>query len=204
MNTQQTHSDIQNENEKLRLENVQLKKNLEKEEFLHKALYRQWNELNIRRLAEKRELKQLESRNLFYKYAFYVILFLVAAYYFLSNSKGSDKTDASQTVSSSTPTPNQTVATSPDTLQLINVKLEERAAHPAIIEPAITEKPIIDKSLPDSVRSLIYWEGWSAYYEKLHNPYQKSLQKSEAWLAGWKQGENDAKKKSEKEDKNGW
>ena len=68
MNTQQDRSSDYQENEKLFLENLQLKKELEKEEFLHKTLYKQWNELSTRMLAKERELKQVRSGNLFYKY----------------------------------------------------------------------------------------------------------------------------------------
>jgi len=192
MYTQDADSDIQRENEKLYLENVQLKKSLEKEEFLHKALYKQWNELNIRRLTEKRELKQSESRNLFYKYAFYSMLFLIApAYYFLTGSKSVRTDVASQTISPPTQTASR------DTVQALHIRFEEKTNPPATIQPnqATINNQIVEKPLTDSIRSSIYWEGWSAYYEKASNPYQKSAQKSEVWLEGWKEGEKDARKK---------
>jgi hypothetical protein len=128
--TQNVYSGIEQENERLRLENMQLKKRLEKEEFFHKTLYRQWTELNLHRLAEKREVWQFESKNSFYKYAFYFILCsFVPVYFFLSSGKGGDSTPtALQNGSPSTLTANQ------DTVQLINVKLEQKIIQPEIIQ----------------------------------------------------------------------
>src|SRR5438046_1411107 len=92
MDTQQKYSDSQRDIEKLRLENVQLKKNLEREELLHKSLYKQWSELSARMSAKEQEEEQLRSRNSFYKYAFYAILILlVPAYYFLINGKAESR-----------------------------------------------------------------------------------------------------------------
>jgi ribosome modulation factor len=198
--TQQARSDIEEENEKLRLENMHLKRSLEKEEFLHKTLYRQWNELNLRRLADNRESKQVESWNLFYKYAFYLILFLlIPALYFLSKGKADNGTTAPQTLSSPAATTNQTPAINKDTVQPINVKPDKKTIQPVIqSKPATINQAVIEKPLTDSVRTSIYWEGWSAYYEKSHNPYQKSFQKSEVWLEGWKEGEKDALKNENK------
>ena len=110
MNIHQEYSVNQEEVEKLRLENLELKKSLENEEFLHKTLYKQWNELNARVLAKERELKQSETRNIFYKYAFYIILFaIVPAYYFLNSSKGDEKiASASKAIPVPTLTTNET------------------------------------------------------------------------------------------------
>ena len=200
MDTQQKYSDHQQEIEKLRLENVQLKKNLEKEELLHKSLYSQWKQLNARMAAKEHEVEQqFNSSNLFYKYDFYVILILlIPMYYFLSNSKGDKRiTTSLQAASSQLPTKNQTPTNNPDTVQLPNVKLKENEIiKPGILQPkmATVNKKVIDKPLTDSARDLIYWQGWNAYYGKSRNPYKKFSQKFEAWLIGWKDGENDAKK----------
>ena len=78
MNIPQEHSDYQRANEKLRFEIEQLKKNLEKEEFLHRTLYKQWNELNNRMLLKESEFKRFKVKNLLYKYTFYLIL--ISAY----------------------------------------------------------------------------------------------------------------------------
>ncbi|MEP6597327.1 MAG: hypothetical protein ABJA71_15350 [Ginsengibacter sp.] len=196
MVVQQEHSGNQQENEELRLENVQLKKDLEKEEFLHKTLYKQWNELNAQMLAKEREFNHFRLRNLFYKYAFYLILFTAApAYYFISNSKKDEKIPIISQAVSSPPT----VATKRATaVKPPDIKYEEKQ----IIQPdriqqklVIIYKPqVIVKPLTDSVRNLIYSEGWDAYYEKSGNPYQKSSQKYQVWLQGWKDAENDDKK----------
>jgi len=82
---------LHQENQKLLLENAQLKDSLEKEEFLHKNLYKQWSELNDRVLTRDRELTQLKLkqdfwRN-FYRYSFYALLLttIVFAYYSFTN-----------------------------------------------------------------------------------------------------------------------
>jgi len=215
MNTQQDRSSDYQENEKLYLENLQLKKELEKEEFLHKTLYKQWNELSTRMLAKERELKQVRSGNLFYKYAFYIILFLAApAYYLLSSSKGDKKilpasqtvsspktdqaltTDSSVTVSFPTPTINQAPATKPDSMQVSVVKpTEKKIIQSDTVKPKLTtvNKPVI-KPLSDSEKNLIYSEGWDAYHEKSGNPYQKSTEKYKVWMQGWKDAEADDRK----------
>lgn len=79
---------LQKECQRLLSENTQLKKSLEKEEFLHQNLYRQWTELNTRTLTKDRELTQLKlshnRRSAFYKYAFYgLLLFTAVSVYFL-------------------------------------------------------------------------------------------------------------------------
>lgn len=216
MITQQEYSNSQIENEKLLLENVQLKKDLEKEEFLHKTLYKQWNELNLRMLAKEREFNKFKSGNVFYKYAFYFILFISApVYYFLSSTKGDEKIiSASKAVPPPALTAEQETAINPGTVQLPNVKPEEKkivqqdTIQTKLVvtkERVITNKPVITnkqintnepvvKSLTDSVRTLIYSEGWDAYFEKSENPYKKSPQKYNAWLEGWKDAEKDDNK----------
>ncbi len=209
MNTQQEHPDNKQENERLRLDNVRLKDNLEKEELLHKTLYKQWTELNALMLAKEREFEEYKPRNLFYKYAFYAILFLIApAYYFLSNGKGDEKiTPASKAASSATPPTNQTPTNNLDTAELPAVQIEEKkiikrdTIQPKMttINKPVTDKPLTgfvkdDNPLTDSARDSIYWQGWNAYYEKSRNPYQRYTQKFQVWLEGWKDGENDANK----------
>ena|SRR5688572_30670738 len=85
-------SALRQENQRLLLENQQLKKNLEREEFLHKNLYRQWTELNAHAVIRKRELKhsKLKStfRNNFYRYSFYIVLLItiVTAFYLFNKA----------------------------------------------------------------------------------------------------------------------
>lgn len=202
MNTQQEYSDKKQDSKNLYVENEQLKRDLEKEEFLHKALYKQWNELNVRMLAKERELKRLKSGNLFYKYGFYLILFSLApAYYFFSTSKEDKEiTASSQTVSSpaqTAPTTNQALPNDQDTVYVSKVKLEEKQViQTDTVKPklVINSKPVIAKPLTDSIRNMIYSEGWDGYYEKSRNPYQKFSQKYNLWMQGWKDAEKDDKK----------
>ncbi|MEP6594904.1 MAG: hypothetical protein ABJA71_03110 [Ginsengibacter sp.] len=83
-------SELQHENRRLLLENAQLKNSLEKEEFLHKNLYKQWTELNASVLIKNRELKKLKLRHKFwrgsYRYVFYALLLIIVVftYYLLS------------------------------------------------------------------------------------------------------------------------
>ena len=71
--------------DKLRLKNEELKKELEREQLLHKMLYNEWKQLSDQ--ASVRETEIYDSgrpKNLFYKYAFYVLLVGgAAAFYFL-------------------------------------------------------------------------------------------------------------------------
>ena len=97
-------NELQQENQRLLLENAQLKKSLEKEEFLHRNLYQQWTELNARTLVAERELKKLRLRHKswpklrlihrswpklqfrykswpkFYKYVFYALLLITVPF----------------------------------------------------------------------------------------------------------------------------
>jgi ribosome modulation factor len=199
------------------MENVELKKSLEKEEFLHKTLYKQWNELNARMSAKERELEQYKSRNNFYKYAFFSILFLAApAYYFLSGTKQDDKVEPSPKISQPIVTTNQPVKQTIDTIQLPAAKQQKteiaRVDTTQLKTPVIQvsqrnnqvivknnqaiqkSNEVIEKPLSDAVRGLIYSEGWDAYHEKSTNPYPKSSQKYRSWLNGWKDAEADEKR----------
>jgi hypothetical protein len=86
---------LQKEYQKLFLENAQLKQTLEKEQFLHQNLYRQWSELNNRAIKRERDLQKAESKlnrwvN-FYRYSFYVLLVFagVSTYFLIANNKKS-------------------------------------------------------------------------------------------------------------------
>lgn len=207
MITQQEHSLTQQENEKLRLENIQLKENLEKEEFLHKTLYKQWSELNIRMLSKEREFNQFKRGNVFYKYAFFLILLAAApVYYFISSTNGDKRIATVSQPVSPAPVPTTSkkdIAVSKTTKRDVAVqppvikREEKEIIQPDTIQPkpAIVNKPaVIVKPLTDSVRNLIYSEGWDAYYEKSDSHYPKSSQKYKVWLEGWKDAENDDKK----------
>jgi len=96
------------ENKKLLVENAELKKNLEREELLHKNLYRQWTELNARNLIKDRDLKKLNLKSgffaNFYKYSFYALLLItvVCAWYLFST--GNKNSASLQTLPATTDT----------------------------------------------------------------------------------------------------
>jgi hypothetical protein len=71
--------------DKLRLKNEELKKELEREQLLHKMLYNEWKQLSDQASARENEIYDSgRPKNLFYKYAFYVLLVGgAAAFYFL-------------------------------------------------------------------------------------------------------------------------
>lgn len=209
------YSDNQQEVEKLQLENIQLKKKLEQEELLHKSLYRQWTELNDSIVAKKRQVEQFSLRSSFYKYGFYVVsLACIPAYYFLATGKKTERIASDpQIAASPVPITNQSAATAGDTVQLTGVKPVEKKVIqtdtvqqklPTINKPVIENKPVIAKPLTGTVpadkpisapeKDAIYLQGWDAYARQLPNPYQRSSQKSEIWLQGWKDGENGVKK----------
>ena len=120
METQQ-HSQNQEKIDKLRLENVELKKKLEQEQLLHTMLYKEWKELNEHVLAKEHEVHEGKPKNLFYKYAFYLLLIsLIPAYYFINAGKENGKIPSSQTaavptlitpIKDSTPITNSTQTT---------------------------------------------------------------------------------------------
>jgi hypothetical protein len=198
MNTQEEQSHDQQENERLRLEVVQLKENLEKEQFFHKAVYKQWYELNANMLAKERDLKQLKAKNLLYKYTFYFILFSAPFAYYLQSRDKKDETNTgvSQTVSSPLVSSQAPVINSVAAIpSKINPEKKERAeANDKHIKLMAEGKPLLVEKLSDSVWYSIYWEGWTAYYQKSSNPYQKASGKYQVWLKGWEKADNETKK----------
>ena len=93
---------LQEENHRLRTENADLRKALEKEEFLHKNLYKQWTELNALALIKDRESKRIELKRTFFgnlsKYSFYALLLILIVFTFYFFSKGDKKPGSSQTL----------------------------------------------------------------------------------------------------------
>ena len=104
MDNQRLHN--QDEIEKLRAQNEELKKNLEREQVLHSMLYKEWKNLDEQRAAREYELQDPKPKNLFYKYAFYVILILlIPAIFFLNfqkNRKATSGLDKIQLTNDST------------------------------------------------------------------------------------------------------
>ena len=101
---------LQEENHRLRVENAELKKSLENEQFLHKNLYKQWTELNARILINDRKLRRIELKrnvfNNFFKYSFYVLVLFLIVFAFYFFSKGTKNPGSSQTLPDTTDTVN--------------------------------------------------------------------------------------------------
>ena len=100
MDTEQHFENLQQVNE-LRLKNTELKKELEREQLLHTMLYKDWVKLTEQIADQKQEAyENSTTKNLFYKYAFYVILIgLVPGFYFLYPLTDNNKSSSSQVVS---------------------------------------------------------------------------------------------------------
>ncbi|MGH2648886.1 MAG: hypothetical protein ACRDE8_15015 [Ginsengibacter sp.] len=97
------NSQNQEEIDKLHSENAELKKNLDREQRLHSMLYKEWKELDEKLAAKEQEIHEPHPKNLFYKYAFYVLIIAaVPASYFIYASRGNEKTSVSQAAVGST------------------------------------------------------------------------------------------------------
>ncbi len=224
----QQPSQNQDEFEKLRSKNDELKKSLEREQVLHGMLYKEWKDLDEKREAKEFELADPKPRNLFYKYAFYIILILlIPGFFFWNAQKNKDaisaasnavivlKTD-SATIKDSMQANNSAMSKG-DSVQKLNKAITtnlpliqqhpkiqptvEKAQEKNIIQPeqgkieeTAESKPETGIPLNDSVRENIYWIGWNDYYNKSASHFKKSSQKYQAWLAGYNDGRNDAKK----------
>ena len=81
MDNQRLHN--QDEIEKLRAQNEELKKNLEREQVLHSMLYKEWKDLDEQRAAREYELQDPKPKNLFYKYAFVIVDFALESSIYL-------------------------------------------------------------------------------------------------------------------------
>ena len=247
METQHQHSQNHEQVDKLILENIELKKNLEREQLLHKMLYKEWKELNEQVLAKENEVQGNDQKKLFYKYAFYVLVIsIIPAYYFLNRGKGIEKLSPSVSsvskpnipIKDSTPINNAVATTNKNPTNDQNTVQQPPAKSPVIVQPApeppakppvvqqpsvqqqapvqqpvvksqekikiqgdtnarkvvTITKPVVENPLTDSTRDLIYWQGWNAYYDRSRNPFKKSSERYKAWIEGWNDGKNDARK----------
>ncbi len=89
------------QSDELRLRNAELKKELEREKMLHKMLFKEWEELTAEMAAHKQDgYENSRPKNLFYKYAFYVLLItLLPVFYFLNPLADNKRPSSFQTVS---------------------------------------------------------------------------------------------------------
>ncbi len=79
--------------DKLRLETIDLKKDLERERLLHNMLYKEWKDLQEQTSARENEVVENNKASTgFYKYAFYVLLIImIPIVYFLYPPTGFQK-----------------------------------------------------------------------------------------------------------------
>ncbi len=136
MDTQQ-HFIGQEDVDKLRTNNLQLKKELDREKTLHTMLYKEWKQLSEQMAARDQEVyENSRPKNLFYKYAFYVLLAagIPAGYWAYSNTGNHAKipssVSSSQLVSDSAG--NVTDSKSANATVLINDSQSMQKSPPAI------------------------------------------------------------------------
>ena len=100
MDTEQPIESL-DQSDELRLRNAELKKELEREKMLHKMLFKEWEELTAEMAAHKQDgYENSRPKNLFYKYAFYVLLItLLPVFYFLNPLADNKRPSSFQTVS---------------------------------------------------------------------------------------------------------
>lgn len=210
------HSQNQDEIEKLRLKNEELKKNLEREQLLHSMLYKEWKELSEQASARENEFYHNKSKNVFYKYAFFVLLIcMIPAYYFFAPGRGNEKTapsssqvattepakdssvikDSTPITKDSMPTNKNTAITQP-AVQTPVVQPEEKKAPRDTIKPKMVTltRHVSEAPLDSSSTDSIYWMGWNAYFNKSSNHFRKSSEKYKVWMQGFNDGHNDARK----------
>lgn len=154
----------QEEMVKLRLTNEALKKELEKEQLLHKMLFNEWKKLSAETETKEHKVHQKEPANPFYKYAFYTLLIaLILAYYFLYYSRGNEKlsspvqpaasivtSDSIKTTASALP---QASVSNSETLTTVN---EKPANNRDTVRQIPLERPVISQEnkaiIPDTSR----------------------------------------------------
>lgn len=229
MDTSQ-HPANQEEIDKLRSQNAELKKDLEREHVLHQMLYKEWKELSEQMAAnEQKVYEDARPKNLFYKYSFFLLLIcVIPAYYFFVAGKENKRAVSSSAVAT-IPTANQDSAISKVSNPVIDSQAatkNETANRNEIADSKPLAQPVVAKddnrftTLPDSPkpkmtviakrviqvpldsagRDSIYWMGWNAYFNKKGSHFRKSTEKYKVWLQGWKDGRVDAQKLVAKKD----
>ncbi len=239
MNTQQNLPSTE-DTDRLRIENAELKKKIEREQVLYAMLHKDWKELSENASAYNYALLDNKPKNLFYKYAFFVLVIAIFPAYFFLNSINRDEKNSSPAQLSSVPvlpgdstlttdsvpestsaikntvSTNETPASKQETLTQKSAEPppppvpaeEKKVIIPAVVaaeKKAITPDTakakiktnhvaVAETPVTDSVKDLVYWEGWNAYYNKSKNHYKTSSARYEIWVNGYNDGRNDAKK----------
>lgn len=236
--TMETQQNSQNEDEfdKLRLKNAELKKNLEREQLLHTMLYKEWVQLKEQISAKELEVYDRKPKNVFYKYAFYLLLVsFIPSYYFLYGRKTYEKSYSSPITASAVKLTADSLKKNLISKENIRIEdstlmhdstlttykrqtntsalMQQSAPQQTVVKPenkiaiqpdtniqktTAFKRPVVEPILNDSMRDIIYWQGWNAYYNKSRNTFKKSSEKYKVWLQGWDDGKNDAQKLSAK------
>jgi len=223
----QQHFDNQDEFNKLVARNMELKKELEREQSLHTMLYKEWKELSEKMSSQEHEVyENSRPKNLFYKYAFFALLIaLIPAVYFLYPQTGSrtisssppvatDSLFRADTTTASTASPRQdSISTNNEKQTSSRDVAHEPAQEKPVIKtvektppahdstsPArlIVHKPVIETPLTNEARDSISSDGFNAYFNHRRNPYRKYSTRYKVWAEGWKEGKAEGEKVVEK------
>lgn len=216
--------DIQQNQEafdKLRLENGELKKELEKERLLHKMLYKEWENLKEQISGRENDFYESKPRNIFYKYAFYVLLIAaIPFFYFQYFHPGKEKAPSSSEAVSvpagsgdSITTPASVINSAAGKDSPLPMKEKQAPEKYNVQQPiikseekktmqrdsnkreiVIKHKPEIEAPITDDIRDSISSEGFNAYFTHSRNPFKKSSQRYKIWAEGWNEGKAEAKK----------
>ncbi len=147
MDTEQ-HFENQQQINELRIKNMELKKELEREQSLHKMLYKDWKKLKEQMSAKEQEVYENSSpKNLFYKYAFYVLLIgLIPAFYFLYPRTDNKKIPSSSQAVSDSMRPDdspRTRAAAP-----VTDSLPKRDSVPTVQKKQISKQDVTQQTAP--------------------------------------------------------
>lgn len=159
VDTEQHSEDFQHVNE-LRLKNTGLQKELEREQLLHKMLYKDWEKLTEQMSAQKQEVyENSRPKNLFYKYGFYVLLIgLVPTFYFLyprtDNIKSSSSQVRSDTIRHKDLGQNKSVAAITDSLprrDSVSTMQKKQIINQNVTQQPVSAKPLLQPEVKKTI-----------------------------------------------------
>jgi hypothetical protein len=226
VDTEQPFESLQQIDE-LRLRNTELKNELEREKTLHKMLFKEWEELTAEMAAQKQQsYENSRPKNIFYKYAFYVLLIgLVPVFYFVNPPSDNRKTSSSGAVSdrhrSEDSSSTSTTASASNSLPVKDSALtvQKKPVIQEVKQQPTAEQPVLlpeeKKAItPDSIklsRSIIHKEVvevpltdderdsiTSLGFSDYFDHYRNRYRKSSVKYKAWEKGWNEAKAEAKK------
>ena len=226
MDTQQQFEN-QDEFNKLVARNLELKKELERERALHAMLYKEWKELSEKMSAQEHEVyENSRPKNLFYKYAFFVLLIalLPSAYFLYSRGvNGKILTSPPVAADSSSGADTNTASTASVQRDTTSINKEEQSNSPNVAQQKNSEQPkvinvekrppvhdstvpvrqishkrVVETPLTNEARDSISSDGFSAYFDHRRNPYRRNSERYKVWAEGWNEGKAEGEKVVEK------